>query len=322
MRSGSCAQVKRGCKNYGKNLRINVVNVLNQYCYDGATRDGWFSGGTERMTAQSRVEFASATDTGVVRKFNEDSIATDSEIGLMALADGMGGYMAGDVASALAISVVKEELATALRKLEPVENDTANRYLPRTLAVKRAAETANQMILRVARKNSQCQGMGTTLTLALFHEDRISIAHVGDSCLYRLRYDRLEQLTVDHSLLQGQVAAGLIDPGDAKLSHNRNLVTRALGKEETVEVDVREEEVLPGDIYLLCSDGLNDMVEDTDIELALCELKANLPLAANLLVQIANDNGGHDNVSVVLARVQAQSARCGLLESLFGWFRR
>ncbi|GAO35529.1 protein phosphatase [Sulfuricella sp. T08] len=275
------------------------------------------------MTVQSRVEFASATDTGVVRKFNEDSIAFESEIGLMVLADGMGGYMAGDVASALAISVVKEELVTALGKLEPVEsNDTAKRYMPLTLAVKRAVEKANEMILRVARKNTQCQGMGTTLTLAVFHEDRISIAHVGDSRLYRLRYDRLEQLTMDHSLLQGQVEAGLIDSGDAKLSHNRNLVTRALGKEEAVEVDVREEDVLPGDIYLLCSDGLNDMVEDADIELALCELKANLPLVANLLVQMANDNGGHDNVSVILARVQAQSARRGLLESLFGWFRR
>ena len=274
------------------------------------------------MTVQNRVEFASATDTGIVRKFNEDSIATDSEIGLMVLADGMGGYMAGDVASALAISVVKEELAAALGKIEPVESGTAKRYMPQTLAVKWAAEKANQMILRVARKNTQCQGMGTTLTLALFHEDRISIAHVGDSRLYRLRYDRLEQLTMDHSLLQGQVEAGLIDSGDAKLSHNRNLVTRALGKEETVEVDVREEDVLPGDIYLLCSDGLNDMVEDADIELALCELKANLPLAANLLVQMANDNGGHDNVSVVLARVQAQAAKRGLLDSLFGWFRR
>lgn len=292
------------------------------YCYDGATRDGGFSGGTERMTVQSRVEFASATDTGAVRKFNEDSIAADSEIGLMVLADGMGGYMAGDVASALATLVIKEELVAALGNPDPAESDTAQGYLPRTQAVKLAAEKANQMILRVARKNSQCQGMGTTLTLALFHEDRISIAHVGNSRLYRLRHDRLEQLTMDHSLLQGQVAAGLIDSGDASLSHNRNLVTRALGQEETVEVDVREEDVLPGDIYLLCSDGLNDMVEDADIELALCELRANLPLAANLLVQMANDNGGHDNVSVVLARVQAQSARRGRFDSLFGWFRR
>lgn len=274
------------------------------------------------MTAQSRVEFASATDTGAVRKFNEDSIAADGEIGLMALADGMGGYMAGDVASALAIAVVKEELAAALGSLEPAGNDAAQRNLPRTSAMKRAVEKANQTILRVARKNLQCQGMGTTLTLAVFHEDRISIAHVGDSRLYRLRYDRLEQLTMDHSLLQGQVAAGLIDSGDARLSHNRNLVTRALGKEETVEVDVREEDVLPGDVYLLCSDGLNDMVEDADIELALRELQANLPLAANLLVQMANDNGGHDNVSVILARVRAQSAGHGLLGSLRGWFGR
>lgn len=270
------------------------------------------------MTVQNTIEFACATDTGVVRKFNEDSIAVDNDIGLMVLADGMGGYMAGDVASALAISVVKGELATALENLEPAGSGG----VPQTKALKKAAEKANQTVLRVARKNTQCQGMGTTLTLALFHDDSISIAHAGDSRLYRLRYDRLEKLTVDHSLLQGQVEAGLINSEDAKLSHNRNLVTRALGKEETVEIDVRDEDVLPGDIYLICSDGLNDMVEDADIELALCELKANLPLAANILVQMANDNGGHDNVSVILAKVLANKSSQGLLGRLLSWFRR
>ena len=272
------------------------------------------------MTAQSMLEFASATDAGVVRKFNEDSIAIDKEIGLMVLADGMGGYMAGDVASAMATSVVMGQLQDDLENLES-EHQEGGRYTAQSLAVKAAAEKANQSIFKVARKNPQYQGMGTTLTLALFHDDRISIAHVGDSRLYRLRYDRLEQITMDHSLLQDQIKAGLINSEDAKLSHNRNLVTRALGKEETVEVDLREEDVLPGDIYLLCSDGLNDMVEDADIELALCELRANLPLAANILVQMANDNGGHDNVSVVLARVLEFPARRGLFDSLFGWLR-
>jgi protein phosphatase len=273
------------------------------------------------MTVQRRLEFASATDAGVVRKFNEDSIAIDEETGLIALADGMGGYMAGDVASAMATSVIMGQLKDVLARLGP-ESRGNGRYTAQSLAVKEAAERANQSIYKVAQKNPQYQGMGTTLTFALFHDDRISIAHVGDSRLYRVRYDRLEQITMDHSLLRNQIEAGMIDADDAKVSHNRNLVTRALGKEATVEVDLREEDVLPGDIYLLCSDGLNDMVEDADIELALRELKANLPLAARLLVQMANDNGGHDNVSVVLVRVLDSSARQSLFRSIFGWLRR
>lgn len=273
------------------------------------------------MTVQRRLEFASATDAGVVRKFNEDSIAINEEIGLMALADGMGGYMAGDVASAMATSVVMGQLKDALAGLEPGRHEDGGRSA-RSLAAKEAAERANQSIYKMAQKNPQYQGMGTTLTFALFHDDKVAIAHVGDSRLYRVRYGRLEQITMDHSLLQNQVEAGMIDAEDAKISHNRNLVTRALGKEAAVEVDMREEDVLPGDIYLICSDGLNDMVENADIELALCELKANLPLAAKLLVQMANDNGGHDNVSVVLARVLDFPARRGLFNSLFGWLRR
>ncbi|MDD5328538.1 MAG: Stp1/IreP family PP2C-type Ser/Thr phosphatase [Sulfuricella sp.] len=261
------------------------------------------------MTAQSMLEFAGATDAGMVRKFNEDSIAIDREIGAMILADGMGGYLAGDVASAMAASVAAEVVKTGLAGATPGQ------------VAKEAAEKANRAVLKMAQKNSQYQGMGTTLTLALFHDDRIAVAHVGDSRLYRLRYDRLEQLTLDHSLLRDQVEAGVIDAEQAWGSHNRNLLTRALGKKEAVEVDLREDDVLPGDIYLLCSDGLNNMVEDADIQLALCELKANLPLAARLLVQMANDNGGHDNVSVVLARVRAFPARRGLFDRLFGWLR-
>lgn len=274
------------------------------------------------MTMQYRLEFASATDAGVVRKFNEDSLAIDEELGLMVLADGMGGYMAGDVASAMATSAVTQVVKAALKNADDEPPAGSGKETPLARLAKRAVDTANQSILKLAAKNPQYQQMGTTVVLALFHGDRIAIGHVGDSRLYRLRYDRLQQLTVDHSLLQDEVEAGVIDAEDARISHNRNLVTRALGKAETVEIDLRDEDVLPGDIYLLCSDGLNDMVADTDIELALVELKANLPLAAKLLVQMANDNGGHDNVSVMLAQVQTQPAKHGLLDGLFGWLRR
>lgn len=273
------------------------------------------------MAVTSMLEFASATDVGMVRKFNEDSIAIENGIGLAVLADGMGGYLAGDVASAMATTVVTTAVKAGLSEIASAGESEASRYSHAVRVVKQAAERANEAILKIARKNSQYQGMGTTLTLALFHEDRIAIAHVGDSRLYRLRYDRLQQLTLDHSLLQDQIGAGVIDSDEARTSHNRNLVTRALGKEDTVEIDLIDEDILPGDIYLICSDGLNDMVEDVDIELALRELKANLPLAAKVLVQMANDHGGHDNVSVLIARVREFPAKRSLSDRLFGWLK-
>jgi len=129
-------------------------------------------------------------------------------------------------------------------------------------------------------------------------------------------------LTTDHSLLQDQLEMGLISSDDAKLSHNRNLVSRALGVEATVDVDVYEDNVQVNDIYLLCSDGLNDMVDDADIELAVSELRANLPLAATQLIQMANDNGGHDNVSVLIAKVRNGEAKeRGLMDRLFNWLK-
>lgn len=273
------------------------------------------------MAMTSMLEFASATDVGVVRKFNEDSVAIDEEIGLMILADGMGGYLAGDVASAMATTVVASSVKVGLADTAMPADPELSRHSDAVRVIKQAAERANQSILKIARKNSQYQGMGTTLTLALFHDDRIAIAHVGDSRLYRMRYDRLQQLTLDHSLLQDQIKAGMIDSEEARTSHNRNLVTRALGKEDAVEIDLREEDVLPGDIYLICSDGLNDLVEDADIELTLRELKANLPLAAKVLVQMANDNGGHDNVSVLIAQVREFPAKRSLSDRLFGWMK-
>ncbi len=164
--------------------------------------------------------------------------------------------------------------------------------------------------------------MGTTVVLIQFHGARATIAHVGDSRLYRWRRGYFEQLTYDHSLLQEQVDQGMTSFLEARYSHNRNLVTRALGGAEDVEMDIREIDVLPGDIYLLCSDGLNDMVDDFNIELAVNELQANLPLMAAQLVLMANDNGGHDNISVILAKVAADAApKRGLIGRLLGWFK-
>lgn len=275
------------------------------------------------MTLRNALEVASLTDAGLVRSFNEDSIATDASLGLMVLADGMGGYKAGDVASGMATAMIVNELKQALRDLKPGQPDAASGRPAESEAVRKAVKHANQAIFKAAGANSQYHGMGTTLVLALFCNNRLIIAHSGDSRLYRLRQNRLEQMTQDHSLLREQVELGMISSDDAKISHNRNLVTRALGVDAALEPEVREEGVLPGDMYLLCSDGLNDMVDDADIELAMGALQANLPLAAKQLVTMASDNGGHDNVSVILVKVLKPfpaEAR-GLFGSLFGWVK-
>lgn len=270
------------------------------------------------MSVRNALEIATTTDAGAVRSFNEDAIATELDLGLALVADGMGGYKAGDVASGMAAAIVVEALKHHLNADTPTENNTAG-------ALKYAVEKTNRSILKAAQANPQYHGMGTTLVMAVFHDNRLTFTHVGDSRLYRLRQGKLKALTQDHSILHEQVAQGLISNDEAKTSHNRHLVTRALGIEEQVQCKLQERPAEPGDIYLLCSDGLNDMVDDTDIELALNTLQANLPLAARQLVMMANDNGGHDNISVILIKVLApfpavEQSR-GLLSRLFGWLK-
>lgn len=274
------------------------------------------------MTSRIQLEIASATDPGVVRSFNEDSIAIERSLDLLVLADGMGGYKAGDVASAMAIGLIVDDLKRKLTDEAAQSITQPGKLSESSFIVKSAIEKSNQAIYKTAQANNKYHGMGTTVVLILFHDDWATIAHVGDSRLYRMRRGKFELLTHDHSLLQEQVEMGMISSEEAKDSHNRNLVTRALGVELEVKVDVREIDVLPGDVYLLCSDGLNDMVDDTDIELAVSELQANLPLAATLLVQMANDNGGHDNVSVVIAKVGEDVIEAPTFKNkVMGWLK-
>lgn len=275
------------------------------------------------MTVRSHfeLEIASATDVGMLRAFNEDCIAADSELGLLVLADGMGGHKAGDVASSIATGLVMDYLGPTLTEmaLSPVRSAELS---PEAIAIKSAIEKANLAIYKTGQLDIKYTGMGTTIVLILFHQGLATIAHVGDSRLYRLRQRRLELLTQDHSLLQHQVKRGFISTDDARVSHNRNLISRALGVEAEIKIAISEHDVQPNDIYLLCSDGLNDMVDTADIDLAVTELQANLPLATRQLVQMANDNGGHDNVSVVLARVKSGSAGAhGPLNRLFSWLK-
>jgi protein phosphatase len=180
---------------------------------------------------------------------------------------------------------------------------------------------ANKIIFQTAQSQTNCEGMGTTIVACMFYDDRVSIAHVGDSRAYRLRAGTLEQLTLDHSLLQELVDRGFYSAEEAQRSTNRNYVTRALGVEPTVEVEVHEYEVLPDDVYLLCSDGLPDMVEDEDIHLTISTFNASLEAVGQQLVDLANQQGGRDNVSVMLAQVvEAFPAKRGLFVKIAGWF--
>jgi serine/threonine protein phosphatase PrpC len=254
-------------------------------------------------TLSNALEIVLRTDPGMVRGHNEDAVFANPNQGFVILADGMGGYNAGEVASGMATMLLSTELESAFAAKPPHEIDRASgQSLARRYILDKMAMT-NSAIYKSAESQPQYAGMGTTLVMALFCDDQVTVAHIGDSRLYRLRGETFSAITRDHSLLQEQIDSGMISAEEAKFSQNKNLVTRALGVDPEVETEIHEYPVLPGDIYLLCSDGLNDMVEDEEIHLTLQMLAANLELAATQLIQMANDNGGRDNVSVILVKV-------------------
>ena len=273
------------------------------------------------MDLSGLLEFAGLTNRGLVRDHNEDCIAFNTELGLAVVADGMGGYQAGEVASAITIKSVMAHAEDNLTRVASLPDDPETGLTPQSIMLRDAIRKANHVIFRASQTQPQCAGMGTTVVAAIFHGDRVSIAHVGDSRLYRVRNKRIEQITTDHSLLAELVARGFYTPEEAKKSLNKNLVTRALGIGKKVEVTVAEELVLPGDTYLLCSDGLSDMVEDTNIGLTISNFGANLHAAAEQLVQLANDNGGRDNISAVLVQaLTPPRTRKRWLNRVTDWF--
>lgn len=257
-------------------------------------------------------EICSQTDPGLTRDNNEDAIAIDPLTGLCILADGMGGYNAGEVASGMAAAFIKSEMA---RWLAQTGLNSNAKEVRRALEI--CVENANHSIFNAANSNPQYRGMGTTLVMAVFQGCRAILGHIGDSRCYRFRAEKLQQLTKDHSLLQEQLDAGLISVEDAQTSLNRNLVTRALGVEDVVMVEVNEFRVDPGDCYLLCSDGLTDMVIDKDIERLMIE-PGSLEEKAAKLVRQANGNGGRDNISVVLVHAKEGVVKRGVLARILG----
>jgi protein phosphatase len=269
------------------------------------------------MRLKGKFRCVGASDTGRVREHNEDTIGTDGDIGLVVLADGMGGYKAGEVASGIAVRTVLTLVKDAVDREDLSLSDEVNGLSRPGILLRDAIQRANKVIYQTARTQANCEGMGTTVVAGLFFDDKLTIAHVGDSRMYRCRDGKIEQVTQDHSLLQELVSRGFYTPEEAQRAAAKNYVTRALGVEPTVDVEITETPALKDDVYLLCSDGLSDMVEDDDIQLTINTFGANLETVAKQLVLLGNDNGGRDNISVVLVRVlDAFPAQRGVIDRI------
>lgn len=230
--------------------------------------------------------YAGATDTGRQRDHNEDAFALAPELGIAILADGMGGHNAGEVASQLAV-------------------DTTLAILGQTVGLgardrlETAVMAANATLREKAAESSRYKDMGTTLVAALLDRQELAVAHVGDSRLYRLRRGELVALTRDHSLLQEFIDKGLYTPEEARQKVARNILTHALGLEDTTRIDIAEHPVQAGDRYLLCSDGLYEMMSNPEIS-ALLGRQLPLPDICTALIELANAKGGKDNITVIV----------------------
>jgi serine/threonine protein phosphatase PrpC len=273
------------------------------------------------MRHKGKFRCVGVTDTGRVREHNEDTFGTDADIGLVVLADGMGGYKAGEVASGITVRTVMSLMKDAVEREDLSTRDEESGLSRPGILLRDAIQRANKIIHQTAKTQPNCEGMGTTVVAGLFFDDKLTIAHVGDSRLYRMRDGQLEQVTHDHSLLQELVARGFYTPEEAQRASAKNYVTRALGVETTVDVEITELPVQKDDLYLLCSDGLSDMVEDDDIQLTISTFGANLESLAKQLILLGNDNGGRDNISIVLVRVlESFPAQRRVIDRLLGMF--
>ena len=250
------------------------------------------------------------TDVGSKRDHNEDSFLVANDLGLFVVADGMGGHQGGDRASQLAVEIMRKEVDAALQNglsrariptgpTEPAGNLTKTDDPPPAAAVLRdATKAASQAIFDLAQADSQLQGMGTTVTALLVHDERAYLGHVGDSRAYVYRDGKVSQLTEDHSWIREQVKAGLLTPEDARDSKFKHIITRSVGFERDVLVDLQQVPVTAGDCFVLCSDGLSNYVEP--VELASVLTANYYRKVPQILIELANERGGDDNISVVV----------------------
>ena len=245
-------------------------------------------------------DYALKTHPGLVRPLNEDALGADPQSGLFVLADGLGGYNAGEIASTMAVSTLLAGLSSAL-------SDASHQGLPfdPRHALFTALVDMNTAIFRAALNSAAFEGMATTVVVAWLLGDRLWVAHTGDSRLYRLRDGELSQITRDHSFSQELLDAGMVTEDEARLLPAKNLVTRALGASPDIEPEIHDYDVRAGDVLLLCSDGLTEMVMHSEIGSLVKALLPDITEAARRLVDMANEAGGRDNTSVVLVQVNA-----------------
>ncbi|MFC1589703.1 Stp1/IreP family PP2C-type Ser/Thr phosphatase [Pseudomonadota bacterium] len=273
------------------------------------------------MSLKGKIEITGQTDVGSVRDHNEDAIGTEPSLGLAILADGMGGHRGGEVASAITVSTVYDTLTNKLKSIREGGTDEKTGYSLESITVHDAVALANANVFDSSCENAQYRGMGTTIVVVLFYDNRFTVAHVGDSRLYRIRDGVLEQVTRDHSLMQELIDRGFYTPEQARKSLNKNLVTRAIGIEEKVRIDIQEDVAQVNDIYLLCSDGLTDMIDDDLIHETIKRNIDDLDKASSELIAEANRHGGKDNISVILARpLKSFPAKNSLFSRFFDLF--
>lgn len=254
-----------------------------------------------------KVTSFGSTDVGLLRSHNEDCFAVDDGGQIYVLADGMGGHNHGEVASRIAVNTIREYLVKALDNNDstlPLGYDPSLHRHSHSL--KRSIHSAHDKVLKAIREDGSLLGMGTTVVTAMHQDDVVTIAHVGDSRGYRLREGRLELLTQDHTWVNEQVVAGYLSEEQAKSHPLKNVVTRALGGDSEVVVDVLETEARAGDLFVLCSDGLTTMLSDEEIHERLVA-DASLEEICRRLIHDANARGGFDNITVVLMQVEETS---------------
>jgi len=276
------------------------------------------------MSLKGKLEIVAKTDVGQIRDHNEDYINASDVMGYALLADGMGGLNAGEVASSMSVHLLMDEMIAyrqdpALKEAELMDDESD--LSPPAKFVKAAINQANSAVFHVSQTQPQCRGMGTTILASLFYDNKVAIGHIGDSRVYRFRDEKLAPITKDHSFVQELIDKGLYTEEEARLSNRKNVVTRALGVGPDVDVEVHEHECEVGDIYLLCSDGITDLIEDADIEVTISQMNKKLDACAQYLVTLANASGGKDNISVILVRVvKPFPAEGGLVDKIVNWF--
>jgi protein phosphatase len=252
-----------------------------------------------------RYTAAVQTDVGRRRRENEDSFCVVPDLGLYVVADGMGGHAAGEVASRLAVKTIRECMGKYMRgeaTLPPGEAlGSGSREAAYLLS---SIQRANRAIFEMASQRPEYGGMGTTIVAALAHERIVNLAYVGDSRIYRIRDGQIVQVSRDHSVVQQHVDQGILSAEEAQRAHYRHMITRALGLKDAVEVDLTDLPAMPGDLLLLCSDGLSDLLKDSEILAAVAAHTTDLEQGCRALVERANTKGGDDNITVLLIRVQ------------------